>query len=163
MNGTSHMRHSRRGAAFLLGCVCLLSVLFTACTMTKSYIYQVETGDNIRVVLQTGDGYTLEDSNGTFVVSHNDDIVLQGMFADAGIYARYMEIMGTEGVTLLATDKTSEGHDYLFYEYADGNAGTEDNYIMVFAESDTGAVIASLSGQEEAKAAFARLSFVVEE
>ncbi|KPI53231.1 hypothetical protein KW95_03435 [Clostridioides difficile] len=141
----------------LLFLMLLFTIMLTSCSgSAMSYTFEVETGDKIKVKLDTSDGYSLTQKDGKFTVKKDDEEVLQGIFTTKEGYEKYQSIKTAKGVKVLE-DKEKDENKYFFYEF-EGKAGTENNFVLWVKDSNTGVVIGSLSGEEEAKSAFERLS-----
>ncbi len=136
-------------AAVLCICLCL-----TACSTSMAYTFTIETGDSVKVQLTTGDGYRLTQSDGNFYVSREGSTVLTGCFILGEAFPAYEEAVARDAEIL------ETGDDFYFYTI-EGQAGREHNFLMLLPDSDTALLIASLSGEEEARAAFDRLTFEV--
>lgn len=147
---------------YLFPVMLLCIVLLGACSVSsnKSYTFSVETGDKIKVNLDTSGDYSFSQENGHVIVKYNEETVLEGIFLTKDLYNQYLEAVDNSGAVKLAENE-ADNISYLFYEY-EGQAGTEDNFIIWIKDSNTGMLLASLSGQEQAKAAFDRLSFTKE-
>ncbi|MDE6712454.1 MAG: hypothetical protein K2K20_01805 [Lachnospiraceae bacterium] len=147
-------------AALVLSMVLGMSVL-TGCSTSISYTYEVGTGDTVKLALDTSDGLMLENEDDIFIVTEDDETILQGSFIDEDTYDYYMEMVKiADGVENIEED-SANGLTWLFYEF-DGLAGMESNFIVWIDGSDTGVLIASLAGSRGAKKAFNSLTFTVE-
>lgn len=147
-------------AALVLSMVLGMSVL-TGCSTSISYTYEVGTGDTVKLVLDTSDGLMLENEDDIFIVTEDDETILQGSFIDEDTYDYYMEMVKiADGVENIEED-SANGLTWLLYEF-DGLAGMESNFIVWIDGSDTGVLIASLAGSRGAKKAFNSLTFTVE-
>lgn len=157
----NEMNH-RFHRAVLAPAVLLLAVLFTACTttLTQSFTFTVETGDQVKVALDISDGLSLTQEEGTFTVSSGEDALLQGIFLNKDMYDQYLENIAAADAEVLE-EASQDNLSYLFYEY-EGEAGTEDNFVVWIEDSNTGLLLASLAGQEQAKTGFQHLSFTIE-
>lgn len=62
--------------------LCMTLCLFAGCkfTASKNYTFNLATGDNVKVELNTSDGFGLRQSDGMFYVTYNDRDVLEGDF-----------------------------------------------------------------------------------
>ncbi len=135
----------------------LAIILLTACNFStnKSYTFDVETGDKIKVALDTSSGLSLSQKDGQFSVTEDDENILQCIFITEETYNQYVKIKGQQGMTVLEESK-KDGNPYYMYEF-EGEAGTEDNFILWVDDSNTGVILASLAGEEKAKKAFEKL------
>ena len=130
-------------------------VLIQGCEMHThfSYTFDVETGDKIKVTLETGEGYAISQEDGRFTISQNDEEILQGIFLTESGYNQYYQTVSQ------LTDK--EVNDNVIYYEVNGNSGREYDYLLKVKDSHTGIIIGSLSGKEKAQTAFQRLTFEV--
>ena len=62
--------------------ILLLCILLMGCSFhsSKSYTFDIETGDRIKITLKAGNGYDLKQENGRFSITKNDCVILQGIF-----------------------------------------------------------------------------------
>lgn len=130
----------------------LLCILLMGCSFhsSKSYTFNIETGDSIKVTLKTGNGYDLKQENGRFSITKDDTVISQGIFLKE-------ETKNDFYLKLDNFEKHSyDNGEYIYYE-TEGEAGIEYNYFVVLKGSKAGIVVASLEGREEAKKAFERL------
>lgn len=133
----------------------MMLVLLTGCTTSKSYIYSVETGDQVKITLNTTDGYDLS-SDLPFTVSKDDNTLSQGTFIQGSYYDAYVEAANTQGQII---DRGSNDNiEYVFYSYNN----SEYNYVIKIKDSNTALLLANPNSQEEAKKCFELLSFSLE-
>jgi len=146
----------------LLKLAIVISVLLTitACTTNKSYTFNIETGDAIKIKLDTTGDYTLSEDSGRFSVGKGDEEVLQGIFITKEAYEQYQGIKDLAEAKVIA-DAEKDGNTYFFYEL-EGESGTENNFVLWIKDSNTGLILGSLSGEETAKEAFERLTITLE-
>lgn len=150
----------KKFAALMLGGI-LGMIVLTGCTTSMSYTYNVGTGDNVTVVLDTSDGLKLENDDDGFSVTEDDETILQGIFIDEDTYDFYLEMVkNADGPENLEED-SANGLTWLYYEF-DGNAGKESNYVAWIDGSDTGIIMGGLEGSRAAKKAFNSLTFTVD-
>ncbi|MGN0272558.1 MAG: hypothetical protein ACI4DL_07360 [Lachnospiraceae bacterium] len=140
----------------------LLAVILSACSgkTSKSYTFRVETGDSIKVELDTSEDYDLEQENGRFMVVNGEETVLEGCFITEETYDQYQSIKSNASVEVLKEDKKDENR-YFFYK-CEGSGGTEYDYVLWIKGSHTGILMGGLEGQEAAESAFERISFSVD-
>ncbi len=141
----------------------LLTVLTASCKFksSKSYTFSIENGDQIKVTLDTSDGYALSQKDGVFSVTSQEETILEGVFLLEETYEQYMGLSETtDSMAVLEEDERNDV-SYLFYQFV-GEAGMENNFIIFVKGSHTGVLIGSLSGQDAAKTAFDHLSFSCE-
>lgn len=144
-------------------CLLLLAVLwaiiFTACSThsNMAFTFNVETGDSVKVSLDTSNGLQLTQDDGKFSVNKGDQKVLQGMFITKQTYDSYIEITDSSDVTVIEEGNGNNNNAYRFYE-CEGNSGKEYDYIVWVSNSNTGVLIGSIEGKDEVKAAFDKLT-----
>ncbi len=129
---------------------------------SMSYTFKVETGDMIKVTLNTTDGYTMKQKEGTFYISKDDEEITQGVFATKDIYDEYHENVVNSEEDL----KISQGHidniEYTYYETESKAGGIEYDYLIWIDDANTGVILASLAGTEKAQAVFKELNFKID-
>lgn len=69
----------------------------TGCTTNKSYTFNVETGDKIKVGLNTTDGYDLS-SDLPFTISKDGETLSQGTFIKVSYYDEYVKVANTDSL-----------------------------------------------------------------
>jgi hypothetical protein len=139
----------------------LLAVTFliTGCTTSKAYTYTVETGDSIKVELDTSDDHDI-DSKVPFTITKGDKTVSQGRFLTIDGYNQYVDAAKSDANITIIDEGTKNGIDYLFYSYSDSE--TEYNYIIKIHDSKTGVSLENTISQESAKECFNHLTFTKE-
>lgn len=134
----------------------LISVFaITGCTTSKSYTFDVSTGDKIKVELQTNDGYDIS-SNLPFEISKDGNILSQGTFITIDGYNQYVDIANdtSSGATVL-DEGNKNGVTYTFYSYNN----EEFNYIIKVDNSNTGVLLGNDVSEQSAKEVFEKLTF----
>lgn len=135
--------------------VAMMMLALTGCTTNKSYTYNVETGDKVKITLNTTDGYDLS-SDLPFKVSKDGKTLSQGTFIEGSYYEQYVDAANTQGQII---DKGSNSDiEYVFYSY--NNA--EYNYVIKIKDSNTALLLGNPHSQEEAEKCFELLSFTLE-
>lgn len=136
----------------------LLTVLMlslTGCTTNMSLTYNVATGDNITVKLDTTNGYTIESESSQFMIKKDDEIISSGMFITLDGYDQYIDAANnTSGVEILEKN-TKNGIEYTFYSYNN----SQFNYIVKIKNSNTGVLIGNAQSKESAEECFKLLTF----
>ena len=135
-----------------------LVVLLTACqfTTSKSYTFDVDTGDQIEVSLDTTGGFDLS-ATVPFTISQNGNTLSQGTFIYGDVYDNYVEVVNNDVDAVLIDSGKKNGNEYIFWCYED----VEFNYAILVRGSDTGLVIGNLISEESAKECFERLTISV--
>ena len=134
--------------------------LFTGCSgigsTTRSYTYSVETGDSVKITLDTSDDYEIT-SDLPFVISKDGETLSQGTFITASAYQEYVgTIENQEGVQLLDSG-TKDGIEYIFWSDQDA----EYDYAILIEESETGIILGNNVSEDSAKECFERLHFEI--
>ena len=134
----------------------ILITLFvlTGCTTSKSFTYVVETGDKIKIKLDTSDGYNLS-SELPFTISKNNQILSQGIFITLETYEQYLDAINSDNLVYIIDSGNKNGVEYLFYSYNN----SEFNYILKIENSNTGILLGNPNSEEEAKLCFELLEF----
>lgn len=147
-----------RGVVVLVLAVCVLSV-FAGCKISKSksYTFDVETGDQVTLTLDTTDDYDIT-SKLPFSISHDQDVLMQGKFILGDGYEQYVEAVHTDEKAQLLDSGTKDGNDYIFWCYNN----MEYNYVVYVNGSDTGVILSCPVSEDAAKACFERLTITLE-
>jgi hypothetical protein len=135
----------------------LMSAVLTGCASNSSMscTFNVETGDSIRVELDTsGSDYKLKADGSRFIINEEDTDVITGIFLTADMYDQYESAISETGTIL-------ESDGYILYEYA-GESGTERNILLMVPDSETGIIMGSLADEETVRDIYGRLSFTNE-
>ena len=116
----------------LILAICSVICICTACTTNShiAYTYTVDTGDSIKIELDTSDGYTMS-SDLPFSIKKDDKTVLEGTFIVLDTYEQYKELVnsGDETVTIIENETEKNGLTYIFYSVADDD-GSEYDYVV---------------------------------
>jgi hypothetical protein len=127
-----------------------------------SYTYTVETGDKVKVQLDTSNGHKMN-SDLPFSITKNDEVISQGTFITADGYAQYKSVVesgANAGVTIIKQETIEDDITYIFYK-VNGDSGVEYDYIIKINDSNTGVVIGSLKSQEEAESVFKHITISI--
>lgn len=162
MIGTS-TRHARIGrlvatlAAFLP--LAFVVVLLAGCHSSKSYSFNVSTGDSIKVELDTSKGgldLQTSDDNSKFTIAKDGDTETQGLFAEESAYDHYQELgkRSAGGTSDYQAGTTKDGNEYFSYTVN----GNEWDYFIKVKDSHTVIVLTNTVSQESAQEAFEQLS-----
>lgn len=136
-------------------CVCvLLSVAGCAskANTSVSYTYSVETGDKIKITLDTSDKYELT-SKLPFSILHDGKTLSQGKFITAKNYSEYADVVNSNKKAKLIDSGSKNGDKYIFWSYND----SEYNYAVLIAGSNTAVLIGNPVSEESAKECFKRV------
>lgn len=138
--------------------IAIISVItLTGCTSTyMAYTFQVETGDNIKVEINTSEGHSLTNGVPFYVMKDNANVA-DGAFIPGSDYDDYvLTVKNTTEATVL-DEGEERGVKYLLYSVGD----QEFNYIIFIKDSNTGVILGSNVSLDAAKEAFALLTFSV--
>lgn len=136
-------------------------LLLTGCTTTKSATYTVETGDSIKITLDTSDGYDM-DMDSPFTITKDKETISSGMFITLDEYEQFLDAVEQDADATIISEKTENGIDYLYYQYNGDGDYTEYNYIIKINDSNTGVLLGNIVSQESAEECFKRLTFTDE-
>lgn len=140
-----------------LAIIGVMLLTLTGCTKSKSYTFTVETGDKIKIQLNTTDGYDLS-SDLPFTISKDGNTLSQGTFITIDGYNQYIEAVNSDSNAKILESKTKDGISYTFYSYNN----SEFNYVIKVNDSNTGILLGNPNSQEEAEKCFEQLTFTLE-
>ena len=153
-------------SAFVL--VALLAMMLSGCSTTKSYTFNVSSGDRVKVELETGDGYSIRQSDGEFTVTKDGNEIFTGRFGLEAQVKQYAEALGKaigvescECESIAGKDGFSDITVYS-YTYSYEKNEPEIDFIVFIDGSNTAVILKGMSEEDNARAAFERLSFAVE-
>lgn len=135
----------------------IMLLTLTGCTKNKSYTFKVETGDKIKVELNTTDGYDLS-SDLPFTISKDGNKLSQGTFIHGSSYDEYVKVAKTNSLSKIIDQGSKNDIEYVFYSYNN----SEYNYIIKVKNSNTGILLGNPNSQEEAEKCFELLTFSLE-
>lgn len=142
----------------ILVCGAMLSACST--TASKSATFDVDTGDRIKISVNSKAGYDLT-MEVPFAITKDGDTVLNGSFIYAEYYDAYRQVIDEDANATLIEEGNKDGNDYFFYTF-EGNAGTESNYVMKVGGSQTAILMGSLAETSEVQAAFEAMTVSLE-
>lgn len=152
VNGkTAHMGVMAAWCALLM----LVAVMLGGCTAktTKAYTFKVETGDSVKVALNTTGGYDLT-KDLPLEVKKGDDVLAKSTFIKGEYFDEYSQKAHDEANVL--DEGEHDGNRFVFWEYTQDDA-SEYAYVIEVKNSSTG-VLLSANSQQEAEDAFGRLT-----
>ena len=149
----------KKSMLVLLLALCLIFVS-SACGSTqdsgakthKAYTFSVDTGDKIRVELETTDGYDLT-SDLPFEISKDGSAISQGTFIKAEQFESYAEAVNTDANAKVIEKATKDSNQYIFWSYND----SEFNIVILINESNTGILLGNTISEDSARECFERL------
>lgn len=133
-----------------------IMILFVGCgnaKTSKTYTFNVETGDSVKVKLDTSDKYNIT-SEVPFEISQDGDVKSQGTFIFGEVYEQYKDVVDTDENAELLDSGNKDGNEYVFWSYND----SEYNYAILIEGSSTGLILANDVSEESAKECFNRLT-----
>lgn len=125
---------------------------------SASLTFHVETKDDIKITLDTTDGYSLSQDEGRFKIEKEDEVMMQGIFLTTEGYQTYYDKIQTATEANIHEEGKQSDNPYLFYE-VEGEAGREENFLLSIDGSNTHVIIASLLPKDEAIKIFQLLQF----
>lgn len=133
----------------------LVAVMLGGCTAntTKAYTFKVETGDSVKVALNTTGGYDLT-KDLPFEVKKGDDVLAKGTFIKGEYFDEYSQKAHDEANVL--NEGEHDGNRFVFWEYMQDDA-SEYAYVIEVKNSSTG-VLLSANSQQDAEDVFGRLT-----
>lgn len=146
----------------MLSIVALLLILvtFAGCSDAHTYMswtFDVETGDDVKIRLETTDGYTIS-SDVPFVIKHNDEELSHRTFIKGDFCEQYREAAKTQEGSKVLTEGEIDGHKYIFWSFND----EEWNYCIELEGGKTGILLGNAVSRETAEEVFSRLKITIE-
>lgn len=146
----------------------LALAMFAGCSGSthKSFTFNIDNGDKVKVKLETTGGeydITIESPYASaevpFAIMVSDAVHTQGKFIHGEFYDQYVTAAQTDDkATVLDSATTKNGNEYVFWSYD----GTEFNFVVKIANSNTALLLANMVSEESAKACFERLTITAE-
>lgn len=146
---------------FTAACMMMICFLLIGCSGVSaktsiSYTFSVETGDSVKITLDTSDGYSMT-SDLPFAISKDDETLSQGTFITADTYYMYVDAVNTQENIELLESKSNNHVEYIFWCYSD----TEYDYAILLKDSNTGILLGNNISRESAEECFERMQFTV--
>lgn len=150
----------KKNILVLLLSLCLIFA-FSGCDSTqdggakthKAFTFSVDTGDKIRVELDTTGGYDLT-SDLPFEISQNGSAISQGIFIEAEQFESYAEAVNTDANAKVIENDTKDSNQYIFWSYND----SEFNIVVLIGDSNTGILLGNAISEVSARECFERLT-----
>ena len=144
-----------------LATIFISALVFTGCTKTLSYTFNVSTGDEIKVSLEESDGYTLTNKSDTegvdFTIKKDDEVISEAVFATEEDYEYYAEGVEDSEDTKIIDKGEKDNFSYVMWNYNN----EEFNCVVLINDSKTAVIIGNQVSEESAKECFERLDFEV--
>lgn len=153
------MNLKHRTMAALLSLTLLLGL--TACHSSKSFTFQIDNGEQVKVTLNTTDGYDLTQEDGTFAVEEDGKTILYGRFLKPEGFALYQEEMSKQKNAKLVTLEPADSPTLCIYTF-DGSAGPEVDYLMKLDGGETVVYLYTTKTAAEAEKLVELLTFEFE-
>ena len=131
--------------------VILLTV--AGCSTSKSFTWNVTTGDKIKIEVDTTGGYDIT-SELPFAISKDGETLSQGTFVTIDGYNQYMNAVKTDSNANIIDSGTKNGVTYTFYSFNN----SEFNYLIKIDGSNTGILLGNPNSQSEAEEIFNKLT-----
>ena len=149
----------KKTVAAMFGVMLIMCMMLTGCTTSKSYTFDVETGDKVKVELDTSNGLKLTQEDGSFSVTKGDEQVVDAMFITADMRTMYVAAVKDEDNAEIVSD-TAE----VFSWTLPGEAGVENDRIIAITGTDKTYIIAGSVCEDESlrEEAFKSLTFTAE-
>ncbi len=124
----------------------------TGCTTSKSYTYDVTTGDKIKVTIDTTDGYDYNEKDDEYIISKKDEDICKWIFATMDNYNSYIELYNNSTDATLIKDSSNDNIEYSIYRVNNtaANMIEYDNFVKV-KNSNTAIIMGSLSEENMEK------------
>ena len=136
-----------------------LLIVFSGCTTSKSYTYDVSTGDKVKVSIITSDGYDMTSSL-PFDITKDDKTISTGTFAKKEAYDYYKNAVNNDASSKIIDSGTKDNLTYFFYEHV--GSTNEYNYIIKIKNSDTVVILGNTNSEKSAKNVFENLNISLE-
>lgn len=147
----------KKVVVLLLSVLMLSAVAGCSTRSSKAFTFTVETGDNIKVKLDTSEGYDIT-SDVPFSITCEDEAVSDGMFVFGEMYEQYAAVVEEDELATLLDSGEKDGNEYIFWSYDD----REYNYAVLVEDSNTSVIISNLVSEESARECFERLTITKE-
>ena len=142
----------------VIGIILTMFVIIALVGCSCSYFsltYDVNTGETVKITLDTSDGYSISASS-TFIISKDGKEISKGSFITRNTYdLLYGEIMIKDDITVISTD-FNDDYECVFY-----TKNTEFNYIILLKGGKTGFFLSNKISEESAKEVFNLLTFKI--
>ena len=145
----------------MLTILMLMVLMLTGCETNLAYTFNIETGEQVKVQLDTTNGQKLKQEDGRFMVNTEEDEAMSiGVFFLPEVFNElYDGVSEMDGVTILEENKESEPA-YIFYQ-VDTDGSMEWNYLVKIKDAEVGVVVSNVTSQESAQTVMELLTFEV--
>ncbi|KFI63871.1 hypothetical protein [Bifidobacterium cuniculi] len=158
---TTAIRTPRTSALASAALATILALGGCSTHTAKSYTYNVDTGDAIKIELDTTGGYDIDDEV-PFTVTKDGETVTQGTFlkGDEGYSLYSQQVADDEDAEVIAEGEQG-GNEYLFWS-VDNDGTMEYDYVIRVKDSSTAVLLGSQAGEQEARDVFERMRITVD-
>ena len=144
-----------------LSCMVLIVGVVIGCcacstNSSKAYTFKVDTGDQVKVELNTADRYDIT-SDLPFVISKDNKTLSQGTFITADDYDSYVSVVNDTDTATVIDKGDNETYEYIMWN----NNDEEYDYAIHLKDSKTGILIGNNVSEKSAKECFSRLTFSI--
>ncbi len=129
----------------------------SAANTYMSWTYKVETGDNVKIKLNTTDGYKIS-AELPFSISKDGTVISQGTFIKGEYCEDYRQAAQTQEGSKMLEEGNIGDHKYFAWSFND----EEWNYCIELAGGKTGILIGNETSQASAQEVFNRLKITIE-
>ncbi|TGY38961.1 hypothetical protein E5347_16565 [Clostridium sartagoforme] len=119
---------------------------------SMSFTYSVDTGDKVKLTLDTSDNYKLT-SELPFSILKDEETLSQGKFITEESYSQLVDTVKSDEKATLIDSGNKEGNEYIFWSYNE----SEYNYAVLISDSETGVIIGNPVSEESAKECFEKI------
>lgn len=152
------MKLCKRLVIAVVAVLMMITLLGCETTKTKSFTFNVDNGDAIKLSLNIKDDYDIS-SEIPFQISCGGAVLSQGTFIQSEAYAQYVAAVQSDENATLLDSGMKDGNEYVFWNYND----TEFNYVILIADSNTGIILGNDVSEESARECFNRLTITAED
>ena len=139
--------------------ISIMILTITGCKTSKSYTFDVETNEQIKVKLDTTNGERLSQENGRFTIENDEEEAISiGMFyLEEAFNELYDTVETLDGVEVIEIGE-KEKLEFIFYK-AKTETTIEYNYLVKLDNAKSGVVISNITSEEAARGVFELLTF----
>lgn len=135
----------------MIACIAIAMFTMTGCKTFRSYTFNIETGEKIKVKLNTSSGEKLKNKKGRFVIVNEADetISIGVFFLPERIDVMFKSISTAKGAEIIE-EGAKDGFNYVFYKYTFEDGKVEWNYLTRQAGAKAGIVVTNSISEESA-------------
>lgn len=125
----------------------------TGCSTSKSFTWNVTTGDKIKIKIDTNGGYDITSAL-PFAISKDGETLSQGTFITIDGYNQYINAIKSDSTANVIDSGTKNGITYTFYSVNN----SEFNYLIKIDGANTGILLGNPNSRSEAEDVFNKLT-----